>query len=171
MAINAEITDLKGKIDQYDSKISEIRKDFPEQLPDERKLIELKQNLSELTNQKTKLGIFAGKQKKQLQEQIDSLQRQITDLSIKETISEDWKSNARRRIKGCDVVVVICGKCTDSATGVSAELRIAQDENIPYFLLGGRSGEVCVKPTAAKESDKVYKWTWDNLKRLIGGAR
>ena len=62
MAINAEITDLKGKIDQYDSKISEIRKDFPEQLPDERKLIELKQNLSELTNQKTKLGIFAGKQ-------------------------------------------------------------------------------------------------------------
>ncbi len=96
---------------------------------------------------------------------------EITDLSIKETISEDWKSNARRRIKGCDVVVVICGKCTDSATGVSAELRIAQDENIPYFLLGGRSGEVCVKPTAAKESDKVYKWTWDNLKRLIGGAR
>lgn len=32
VAINAEITDLKGKIDQYDSKISEIRKDFPEQL-------------------------------------------------------------------------------------------------------------------------------------------
>ena len=91
--------------------------------------------------------------------------------SYDKTISEDWKSNARRRIKGCDVVVVICGKCTDSATGVSAELRIAQDENIPYFLLGGRSGEVCVKPTAAKESDKVYKWTWDNLKRLIGGAR
>lgn len=80
MAINAEITDLKGKIDQYDSKISEIRKDFPEQLPDERKLIELKQNLSELTNQKTKLGIFAGKQKKQLQEQIDSLQRQIPEM-------------------------------------------------------------------------------------------
>ena len=94
VAINAEITDLKGKIDQYDSKISEIRKDFPEQLPDERKLIELKQNLSELTNQKTKLGIFAGKQKKQLQEQIDSLQRQIPEMekSImhqKETIQND----------------------------------------------------------------------------------
>ena len=92
--IDAEIGEFKEKIDQYDSKISEIRKDFPEQLPDERKLIELKQNLSELTNQKTKLGIFAGKQKKQLQEQIDSLQRQIPEMekSImhqKETIQND----------------------------------------------------------------------------------
>lgn len=57
-------------------------------------MIELKQNLSELTNQKTKLGIFAGKQKKQLQEQIDSLQRQIPEMekSImhqKETIQND----------------------------------------------------------------------------------
>ena len=78
--IDAEKGELKEKIDQYDSKISEIRKDFPEQLPDERKLIELKQNLSELANQKTKLGIFAGKQKKQLQEQIDSLQRQIPKM-------------------------------------------------------------------------------------------
>lgn len=96
---------------------------------------------------------------------------EITDLSIKEAIAEDWKSNARRRIKGCDVVVVICGKYTNTAAGVSAELKIAQEENIPYFLLWGRSDITCVKPTAAKDSDKIYNWTWDNLKLLIGGAR
>ena len=27
------------------------------------------------------------------------------------------------------------------------------------------------KPTSAKPGDKVYKWTWDNLKALVGGAR
>ena len=54
--------------------------------------------------------------------------------------------------------------------GVSAELRIAQEENIPYFLLQGRS-DGGTKPTAAKDSDKIYKWTWDNLKLLIGGSR
>lgn len=53
---------------------------------------------------------------------------EIIDMSIKETISKDWKDNARRRIKGCDVVIVICGKNTNSATGVSAELEIAQEE-------------------------------------------
>ena len=96
---------------------------------------------------------------------------EITDMSIKETIAKDWKANARRRIKGCDVVIVICGKNTDSATGVSAELKIAQEEGVPYFLLYGRANDNCVKPVAAKNSDKMYRWTWDNLKLLIGGAR
>lgn len=95
----------------------------------------------------------------------------ITDMSIKEPISNGWKENARRRIKGCDVVVVICGEHTNTATGVSAELKIAQEEGIPYFLLNGYSGVTGVKPAAAKASDKVYNWTWENLKILIGGGR
>ena len=96
---------------------------------------------------------------------------EITDMSIKETITEDWKKKARTRIKGCDVVVVICGEHTNTATGVSAELKTAQEEEVSYFLLKGYSDKTCVKPTAAKSSDKIYNWTWDNLKKLIGGAR
>lgn len=96
---------------------------------------------------------------------------EITDMSIKETISEDWKKKARTRIKGCDVVVVLCGEHTDTAAGVSAELKIAQEESVAYFLLKGRSNKTCVKPKAAKSTDKIYDWTWDNLKKLIGGSR
>ena len=96
---------------------------------------------------------------------------EITDLSIKEAISKNWKENARQRIKSCDVVAVICGEYTNSASGVSAELKIAQEEGIPYFLLWGRTNEVCIKPVSAKSTDKMYRWTWDNLKSLIGGAR
>ena len=97
---------------------------------------------------------------------------EITDMSIKAPIiDEDWKKNARRRIKGCDVVVVMCGEHTDTATGVSAELHIAQDEGTSYFLLKGYSDRTCYKPKAAKTSDKMYRWTWDNLKLLINGAR
>ena len=96
---------------------------------------------------------------------------EITDMSIKEAVSNDWKEYARRRIKGCDIVIVICGRYTDSAAGVSSELKIAQEESIPYFLLWGRADYTCVKSAAAKESDKIYRWTWENLKQLIGGAR
>ena len=95
----------------------------------------------------------------------------ITDMSIKEAIDNNWKAKARTRIKGCDVLAVICGKYTDVATGVSAEISIAQEEGIPYFLLQGRSNEVCKKPKAAKTSDKIYNWTWNNLKTLINGGR
>lgn len=51
---------------------------------------------------------------------------EIADFSIKEAISEDWKKKARTRIKGCNVVTVICGLHTNTATGVSAEVKIAQ---------------------------------------------
>lgn len=95
----------------------------------------------------------------------------ITDMSIKEAVSKNWEDNARRRIKGCDVVIVMCGEHTDTARGVSIELKIAQDESISYFLLEGRVDKTCKKPTAAKSSDKMYSWTWDNLKKLINGSR
>ncbi|MFH1851466.1 MAG: TIR domain-containing protein [Candidatus Neomarinimicrobiota bacterium] len=96
---------------------------------------------------------------------------EIADFSIKEAISEDWKKKARTRIKGCDVVIVICGEHTDTASGVSVEVEITQEEKVNYFLLWGRSGKTCKKPKAAKSSDTIYKWTWDNLKSLIAGNR
>lgn len=95
----------------------------------------------------------------------------ISDFSIKEAISSNWKDKARTRIKGCDIVIVICGEYTHTASGVSAELEIAQEERVPYFLLWGRSDKNCTKPVKAKSSDDIYKWTWDNLKSLIGGSR
>lgn len=96
---------------------------------------------------------------------------ELTDWSIKEAIDENWKKKARTRIKSADILVVICGKNTNKATGVSAELAIAQEEKVSYFLLQGYSSGGCIKPTAAKSDDKMYEWTWDNLKKLIGGSR
>ena len=95
----------------------------------------------------------------------------ISDWSIKEAIDTNWKVKAKTRIKSVDLVIVICGKSTNTATGVSAELKIAQDEKTPYFLLAGYSAGGNVKPIAALTSDKMYEWTWDNLKKLIHGGR
>ena len=95
---------------------------------------------------------------------------EIADWSIKDA-SPGWKTEARKRIKNSAVVAVICGEHTDKATGVSIELEMAQEEDIPYFLLHGRSGKTVKKPTSAKSTDDVYNWTWENLKNLVGGSR
>lgn len=105
------------------------------------------------------------------QAKLDDSPFELSDWSIKEHIDEKWKEKARTRIRSVDLVCIICGKNTNTATGVSAELEIAQDEKKPYFLLAGYADGSYVKPKAAKSSDTVYKWTWDNLKKLIGGAR
>jgi hypothetical protein len=92
-------------------------------------------------------------------------------MFVKKELTGDWKEKVRQRIKKVDQVIVICGEHTDTATGVAAELKITQEESKPYFLLWGRSDKTCVKPKTAKETDKIYKWTWDNLKRLLNGER
>ena len=96
---------------------------------------------------------------------------EIKDRSLKEPLTGDWKDKVRRRMDNIDVVIVICGEYTHTANGVAAELAIAQEAKKAYFLLWGRSEKTCTKPKTALESDKIYKWTWDNLKELIGGAR
>lgn len=96
---------------------------------------------------------------------------EIADYSLKDELSGDWKAKIRERIRRVDQVVVICGEYTDSATGVSAELSIAQEEEKPYFLLKGRKDVSCIKPKSAKDSDKIYDWTWPNLELLFAGKR
>lgn len=96
---------------------------------------------------------------------------EIADWSVKEELTGDWKQKVRERIKKVSHVIVICGEYTDTASGVSTEIRIAQDESVDYFLLWGRSDKRCVKPAAASASDNIYNWTWDNLGSLLNGNR
>src|SRR5262249_53916960 len=70
----------------------------------------------------------------------------ISDYSVKEPFTGDWKEKVRARIRQVGVVCVICGEHTDSAAGVSAELTIARGELKEYFLLYGRADKNCVKP-------------------------
>ena len=96
---------------------------------------------------------------------------EITDASVRESQTGDWGDKVRRRMDDIDVVIVICGEHAYLAKGVAAELTIAQEKNKPYFLLTAYAHRTCTRPTSAMASDKVYEWTWDNLKTLIGGWR
>lgn len=95
----------------------------------------------------------------------------FTDASIKEHLTGDWKEKVRRRMNSIDIVIVLCGELTHTAKGVAEELTIAREKGKPYFLLAAYGDKNCTKPSSALGSDKVYKWTWDNLKALVGGAR
>lgn len=94
----------------------------------------------------------------------------INDWSIKDP-SSDWKDKARSRIRRVDQVIVICGKHMATAIGVNVEVALAREVGTPYFLLAGYSDGGNTKPTGALSTDKIYKWTWDNLKTLIAGGR
>lgn len=102
--IDTEIKGLKEQSSQYDVRISEIKKDLSQRAPAETQLTEVKRQQDELAKQKSNLGFFAGKQKKQIQEQIDSLQCQVDE--IEKTISRYKKSiqdDVNERIAAVDL--------------------------------------------------------------------
>lgn len=96
---------------------------------------------------------------------------EIANWSVKEPMAGNWKAQVRTRIRQIEQVAVLCGHYTDSATGVSVEVEIAREEKKPYFLLAGCPTGALKKPRSALATDKVYNWTWQNLKALIAGAR
>ena len=93
------------------------------------------------------------------------------DNSVRAPLTGDWEEKVRRRMDNIDVVIVLCGSQTNKAAGVAAEVKIAQSAKKPYFLLVGYKDKKCVKPTTALAGDKMYNWTWENLKSLIAGNR
>lgn len=96
---------------------------------------------------------------------------EFKDNSVKDHLTGDWKQKVRQRMANIDVVIVLCGTKTHTAEGVAEELRIARELNKPYFLLRAYNDKACTKPTSASAGDKMYNWTWDNLRHLINGAR
>jgi hypothetical protein len=92
---------------------------------------------------------------------------EISARSEATTMTDRWDERVRRQISAADEVIVICGEHTASSVRVSAELRIAQEEQKPYFLLWGRRDRMCTKPVGSKRDDSMYSWTWSILQDQI----
>lgn len=78
-----------------------------------------------------------------------------------------WDERLRRSIREADQVIVICGQHTDRSGRVNAELRMAQEEKRPYFLLWGRREPMCTRPPTANPADSMYSWTPEILENQI----
>ena len=82
---------------------------------------------------------------------------------IKETVNTVIsKSGISTNEIDCIFAGDLLNQCISSCFGL-------REENIPFFCLCGRSDKRCVMPKGVRYSDKMYNWTWDNLKALFAG--
>ena len=91
---------------------------------------------------------------------------QIVDWSMKEAAPErNWERKARGRIKRSDMVLVVAGAKTRSSSGVRKEVKIAREEGVPVAQIIGYKKKKCPRvPNAGRR----YRWTYPNLKKLLG---
>lgn len=90
----------------------------------------------------------------------------IFDHSLKEAAPErDWVNKARSAIRRAEIVLVIAGTQTYRARGVLQEVAIAREEAVPIVQIIGYKDRDC---PSVPDAGRVYAWTWDNLKKLLG---
>ncbi len=90
----------------------------------------------------------------------------IFDTSLKESAPmKTWEEKARAAIKRSNLVLVMVGPKTHRASGVLKEVGMALEEGKPIVqVIGYRDGDY----TAVPDAGRLYKWNWDNLKKLLG---
>ena len=90
----------------------------------------------------------------------------VIDHSLKEAAPmKTWEEKARSAIKRSEIVIVMVGPKTYRAPGVLKEVRMAREEGIPIVqIIGYKDGDY----TPVQNAGRLYRWNWDNLKKLLG---
>lgn len=91
---------------------------------------------------------------------------EVIDTSLKEAVPmKTWEDKAKAAICRSDIVLVMVGPNTHRAPGVFKEVRMAREAEIPLVqMIGYRDGSHTPVPNAGR----LYEWSWDNLKKLLG---
>jgi hypothetical protein len=84
---------------------------------------------------------------------------EITACSALRSRADLWDDALRAALGRVDEVIVLCGLHSGESMRMSAELDLARELNLPYFLIWGRRELMCTKPGTAKNDDGMYSWT------------
>jgi hypothetical protein len=88
-------------------------------------------------------------------------------MSVKEPWDNNWKTNCRTKIKGCDGVVAMISKNTAKAQGQLWEIKCAKEEGVPvrgvYATTSDRPSSLPYELSGVR----VVDWSWDNVKNFI----
>lgn len=91
---------------------------------------------------------------------------EVADHSLKEAAPErNWEMKAEAAIRKSQIVLVMVGPHTHQAQGVLKEVAMARRNAIPIVqVIGYKDGDYPAVPNAGR----LYKWDWENLKKLLG---
>ena len=90
---------------------------------------------------------------------------EVADWSMKEAAPErSWQREAEARIKRSDIVMVMVGRYTHRAPGVLKEVGMARRNGVPIVqIIGYRDSN----PTPVANAGRLYRWDWENLKKIL----
>lgn len=109
-------------------------------------------------NNKTDKDLFAGQAKN------SRTPFSIEDWSSKTHLPQrEWEVLIEKKINKCNLLIVLVGKKTGSATGVVKEIAFAKNNNLPVFgvYIDGVGSNTDLPSGLSR--GRVCAWTWNNV--------
>lgn len=113
-------------------------------------------------NNKTEKDLFAGQAKN------SRTPFSIEDWSSKTALPQkEWEELINAKIKRCNLLIVLVGKKTYTATGVAKEISFAKANDVPVFgVYVGGANTATDLPTGLQRN-RTISWDWEKIADAI----
>jgi CHASE2 domain-containing sensor protein len=92
----------------------------------------------------------------------------IQDWSAKSSMAQSkWEAIVKEKINKCNMVIVLSGKTMASASGVSKEITMAKDQNVPVFGVYVDGANTTSNLPTGLVRNRTIAWKWDKISDAI----
>lgn len=92
----------------------------------------------------------------------------IQDWSAKSSMAQSkWEAIVKEKINKCNMVIVLSGKTMASASGVSKEITMAKDQNVPVFGVYVDGANTTSNLPTGLARNRTIAWKWDGISDAI----
>ena len=92
----------------------------------------------------------------------------IQDWSAKSSMPQsEWEAIVKDKINNCNMLIVLSGKTMASATGVTKEIGMAKDQNVPVFGVYVDGANTTSNLPSGLARNRTIAWDWAKIANAI----
>lgn len=92
----------------------------------------------------------------------------IQDWSAKSSMPQSqWETLVKEKINKCNMLIVLVGKTMASASGVSKEIEMAKDQNVPTFGIYVGGANTSSNLPKGLPRNRTIEWSWDDIAAAV----
>ena len=92
----------------------------------------------------------------------------IEDWSSKSSLPQaQWEASIKGKINNCNMLIVLSGKTMASATGVSKEISMAENQSVPIFGVYVDGANSSSNLPSGLARNRTISWDWNNIASAI----
>ena len=92
----------------------------------------------------------------------------IEDWSSKSSLPQkEWEDLIEKKINKCNMLIVLVGKKTSTATGVVKEIKFAKEQDVPVFGVYVDGANTTTTLPTGLQRNRTISWDWSKIASAI----